>query len=138
MQTSKQCQVPVSRPMSDFSHHHHLEYPQILHLTIKRLPNPTFSIPCSFFQTSTLHYSCFMCQKMTALASLRHWRTNSLHFLSGVFMILILRQIKDSSNTSKATLTWTVKRQIMQLICTLNKVLPETPEFPPHRLSTVC
>lgn len=135
MQTAKRCQVPVSQPrvkpltpsspsVSTYSTHSHQK-----RTTSKSLTSIFHSLFLLSFSTPP-HYSCFLLPNMTL-------ETHSLHCFTG-FMILILRQIKDDPNTSKATLTWTVKRQIVQLIGTLNTLSSETPEFPPHRLSTVC
>lgn len=136
MQTSKQCQLASFLSFSIRPHKwsspavstDSFQSPSSTQLLI--LSGQHFSIACPFFLHCTFKLYCnrFPMAKMYCMTK----EKKNLTFLgfckitpSNISLVILLyrqtdRQTEDYSNTSKATLTWTVNRQIMHLICTLN------------------
>lgn len=99
------------------------------------LPRQRFSIACPFFLhcTFTLHCSCIVMAKMYCIIK------ENLTFLgfckitpsTSSLMNSLYRQTGGYSNTTKATLTWTVNRQNYASNLHIKQLLsPRTPEFP--------
>lgn len=129
-----QCKPPSSANLhhfcqsfssSDYHLQHSFQSPPSIPQDFRFSLVNVFLLPVPFSYTVPSHY--------TAAASLRPkcttWeKKKNLTFLGFCkitpstisLVILRYRQTEEYSNTSKATLTWTVNRQIMHLICTLN------------------
>lgn len=135
------CIISVS--LSDLTSDHHLQSPQIpfshLHLsyTTSDSPSSTFFYCLSLFPTLYLH--TILQLHPYGQNVLHNKRNKNLTFLGFCkitpstisLMILLYRQTEGYSNTTKATLTWTVNRQNYASNLHIKQLfLPKTPEFP--------